>query len=195
MKKLLGLFVAVLVSVGLTGGLVAANSGSLDTTGPDSDNTIEFANESEVDVDNYTRVNAEVRTDQDADSGDALVKHNTTGGDAESGDASNESEVSADLSIDNSSANSAALACACANGSGDDASIENTGPKSSNHITFNNSSSVTVKNDTQVNFKNNVDQDADSGNATVWGNTTGGNATSGSASNSSSTTFSLSVTN
>ncbi len=194
MKKLLGLFAAVLVSVGLTGGLVAANSGSIGTTGPDSVNWVEFAGESDVDVDNDTDVDVSVNTDQDADSGDAEVKHNTTGGDAMSGDAMNESMVEADLSIDNSGSSAAALACGCEDGD-HEGTIENTGPRSENWILFSGSSNVEVDNHTDVDFTSNVDQDADSGDATVSGNTTGGSATSGSASNSSSTVFTLSVTN
>lgn len=196
MKKLLSLVVAILASVGLTGGFVAASSGSLDETGPDSENIILFEDESNVNLNNTTGVSANVVTNQEADSGDAYVKYNTTGGNAESGDAENEASVEADLSVDNSNSSSAALACGCGNGgSSHNADINTTGPNSENKVLFKNKSNVNVNNTTTVSFNNNVSQNTDSGNASVWKNTTGGNATSGGASNSSSTVFSLSVTN
>lgn len=193
-KKLLVTTLAAILSIGLTAGLAAASTGSLDTTGPDSDNSIRFENESEVEVENETDVDADVDIDQNADSGNAEVHGNTTGGDAETGDAMNDSTLEADLSIDNSSSSSAALGggnCGC----DDDGSIENTGPDSNNHIVFSNSHEVEVENDTEVDFDVDVDQDADSGNAEVSHNTTGGSATTGGASNTSSVMFSLSVTN
>lgn len=196
MKKLLSLVVAILASVGLTGGFVAASSGSLDETGPDSENLILFEDESNVSLNNTTGVNASVSTNQEADSGDAYVKYNTTGGDAETGDAENEASLEADLSVDNSGSSGDALACACGSGGGGhDADISTTGPNSENKVIFKNKSNVSVNNTTTVSFNNNVNQNADSGNASVWNNTTGGNATTGNASNSSSTVFSLSVTN
>jgi ferric-dicitrate binding protein FerR (iron transport regulator) len=194
MKKLLGLFAAVLVSVGLTGGLVAAHSGSLDMTGPDSDNEIRYENDSEVRLNNNTDLNADVQSDQHAESGDAKVKYNTEGGDAESGDAENENMVEAEVTIDNSGAGAAALACACVDGDGD-ATIDTTGPNSSNSIVFSNNHSVHVNNNTSVDFTTDTTQHAQSGDATVYYNTSGGNATSGNASNTSSTVFSLSVSN
>lgn len=195
MRKLLRLMVAVFVSVGLTTGVAAAATGSLDNTGPFSDNEIVWENDTDVDIENRTDVNADIRVDQDADSGDAIVKHNTTGGDAESGEVMNESSFDAELSIDNSGSSAAALACGCAGGGNDSASIDTTGPNSDNKIKFDNNTDVRVDNKTNVRFDLNVDQDADSGDADVWGNTTGGSATTGGASNSSSATFNLSVTN
>lgn len=196
MKKLLGLLVAVFAAVGLSGGLAAANSGTIEETGPDSHNEIKYENESNVDLDNNTTVSANINANQDAESGDAKVWGNTTGGDAESGDADNENEVEATLEIDNSGSSSAALSCACQNGGGgSDGSIENTGPDSWNKIKFNDTNNVTVSNNTTVSFTSNTNQSASTGDAWVKHNTTGGDATTGSASNSSSSSFSLSVTN
>lgn len=196
MKKLLGLAAAVLVSVGLTGGIVAASSGSIDTTGPDSSNEVKVNNKSDIDLDNDTRVSANIEAEQDAESGDAKVWHNTTGGDAESGDAENQNDVEASLEVDNSGSSAAALACGCANGSGNfTGSIERTGPDSWNKVEARNESRVNVNNNTTVTYTNSTTQNAKTGDATVAGNTTGGNATTGSASNSSSSSFSLSVKN
>ncbi len=66
MKKLLGLAVAVLVSVGLTGGFAAASSGSIDTTGPDSHNKVKVSQKSDVDLNNNTNVSANIEADQNA---------------------------------------------------------------------------------------------------------------------------------
>lgn len=193
MKKFLATAVIAVAGIILTAGIAAAGTGSIDTTGPDSENSVRFENESDIDVDNDTDVDANVNIDQDADSGDANVKYNTTGGDATSGDTENDSSLEAELSVDNSSSSGAALG---GGQSGDDeGSINMTGPNSENHIVFNNRHEVRVNNNTNVDFDADVNQNANSGNANVWYNTTGGNATSGSASNTSSVVFSLSVTN
>lgn len=194
-KKLASILSAVLASLLLSTGMAAANTGTIDTTGPDSTNTVEFANDTDVDLNNDTDVDADVDVDQDAESGKAEVENNTTGEDAVSGDSENTADVEADLSIDNSSSSSAALqggGCGCGD---DEGTIDMTGPDSTNEITFNNTSNVNVDNDTDVDFDVDVDQDADSGDAEVSHNTTGGGAMSGNVSNTSSTVFTLSVTN
>ncbi len=195
MRKLLRLFAAVLVSMGVTGGMAAAATGSIENTGQGSDNDIVWESESEVYLDNRTDVEFDVDLDQDADSGDARMSANTTGGDAETGDATNESEIEAALTIDNSGSSSDALTCGCVNGGDHEASIDTTGQSSDNRVHFKNESSVRVDNDTDVDVDVDVDQNASSGDAKVWGNTTGGDASTGSATNTSSVVFSLSVTN
>ena len=194
MKKLLRVLAAALFGLSLATGAVAAQTGTIDYTGPESENVIEFENDTDVDLDNDTDVDANVDTDQEARSGEAKVAYNTTGGDATSGDADNQSDVEADVEVDNSSATKYAFGggnCDC----DEEASIDTTGPYSTNVVTFNNKTDVDVDNDTDVDFDSDVDQEAKTGDAKVWGNTTGGNATSGSASNSSSTVFTVSVTN
>lgn len=196
MKKLLGLFAAVLVSLGLTGGIAAANMGAIDTTGPGSYNKINDRDNSRLNLDNDTDVRANITTNQNADTGSARSSFNTTGGGAASGDAENDSQLDADISIDNSGSSSAALACACGSGSSSNSSsIDNTGPLSRNYVEHQDNSRVDVDNDTDVVFTNRVNQAARSGDATVSLNTMGGDATSGNASNSSSTVFSFSATN
>ncbi len=194
MKKLLRLLASIFVSVGLTTGVAAAATGTIGTTGPFSDNDIAWENETDIDVDNETDVDADVDIDQDADSGWAKVGFNTTGGDAESGDAMNDSSFDAEISVDNSGSSSGALSWM--GGGDDEASINGpTGPSSDNSIRFENEVDIDVNNDTDVDFDLDVDQDAESGNASVFGNTTGGSATTGSASNTSSGSFVLTVTN
>lgn len=194
MKKILRAVTAAFASVFLaTGVLVGAQSGSIDTTGPDSDNEIRYENSYDYSVENSTDVEADVSIDQDAETGDAMTTRNTDAGDAETGDADNDSEVEASLDIDNSSSSE----CACTSGPvGDgDASIEKTGPDSNNSVVFENDTNIEINNDTDVNFNTDVEQNASSGDATVSRNTMGGSASTGGASNSSSVVFSLSVTN
>ena len=192
MQKLLRLAAATAISVGFTGAVAAAQS-SIDNTGPDSYNKVKNLSTNSLSVNNDNDVNASNHNDQHAYSGDAKVKHNTTGGDATSGDASNSNSFSASVSIDNSGA------CGCLSGmfGGVDmgGSIDTTGPDSTNVIENKVNNHVTVRNDNDVRVNNYNDQRASSGDATVYGNTTGGDATSGSASNSNSTTLELNISN
>lgn len=195
MKKLFR-YVAVAAVTGLavSGAAAGASSGNIDTTGPDSHNVIEFENEYRTDVDNHNNVSGSNNNPQSASSGDAKVYKNTTGGDAGSGAASNESSLSADISIDNSGSTEAALASG--NGAGDDsAEISNTGPDSYNKVEFENEYKTDVENHNTLSFSNTNTQSASTGNATVSRNTTGGDATSGDASNTSSVDIVFSVTN
>lgn len=194
MKKILRLVAISVMALSFTTGIAAANSADIDTTGPDSTNKIEFDSHNSADVDNNNNLSVSNNNDQEAFSGNAKVKHNTTGGDATSGDASNDSLQSVAASVDNSGSSSAALGGGC--GCGDnDASISNTGPDSYNKVEVSQSSHVDVENNNNVSVSNNNSQSAFSGHATVWGNTTGGDATSGSASNISSQTTTLTITN
>jgi hypothetical protein len=195
MKKFFRSILTGIAAIMLTTGVYAsAQSGSIDTTGPDSDNEISYSNEVDIDVDNDTDVDADVDVDQDADSGNTEVNDNTEGGDAESGDAENDNSVEAEVDVDNSGGNGwlGLDDCICNDG---DATIDKTGPDSTNTVTFDNSYDLDIDNSVDVDFDVDVDQDADSGDAEVTHNTSGGNATSGSASNTSSTVFSLSVKN
>lgn len=194
MKKIIKTSAISLASVLMSVGLVGAQSGSIDTTGPDSDNHIAYENSMDVDVSNDTDVDADVDIDQDADSGNAKVWHNTEGGSAESGSASNDSSVDADLEIDNSESSDISGLVGGGSGNGT-ASIDKTGPDSNNTVTFANEVAIDIDNDVDVDLDVDVDQDADSGDAWVSDNTEGGDATSGDASNTSSTSFSLVVRN
>jgi hypothetical protein len=125
-----------------------------------------------------------VNNEQDADSGDARVADNTTGGDATSGDASNSSNHSVDVYMSNASSNTYAMQWG--NGGNNTGTINNTGPDSTNRVVFESEYNTTVSNTNTTNVTVNNSQDADSGDATVRDNTTGGDATTGDASNTSS---------
>lgn len=197
MKRLLknlGVTTAVAAFVVTPVGLVSAQTGDIDTTGPDSTNKIDFRNDSRFKVHNDNRLSATNNNPQTANSGDAKVYRNTEGGDAESGAASNDSYLAVTAHVDNSG--SGELACGCASDSGDSsASITKTGPDSYNKVEFRNTSSVEVRNNNDISVTNNNSQTATSGDASVSRNTEAGNATSGDASNISTTTIDLSVSN
>ncbi len=181
----------------LSAGFVSAQTGSIDTTGPDSENEIVYESSMQYDVENTTDIQADVELDQDASSGDAEVRHNTEAGDAETGDAENMNEIEASIEIDNSGSSSLGSAdmggCGC--GGDAESSIDRTGPDSTNTISTTHESTVEISNEVDIDFDVDVEQDAESGDATVQGNTIGGSATTGSASNHSSTVFSFSVQN
>ncbi len=193
MKKLLSILAAAVLSIGLTSGAVLAQTGTLETTGPDSTNKVIFENENNVKVDNDADVKLDNKADQDADSGDAKVRKNTTGGDAWTGLAENDTSFIVDGDIDNSGVNEAVLwDDNCCDSEGH---ITETGPGSTNIVKFDNENRVRVDNDTKLDIKNDVDQDATSGDAEVTYNTTGGDAATGDAVNTSYTEISFTVTN
>lgn len=74
---------------------------SIGTTGPDSHNTIEIKNTNKLDVHNDNHVYVNNNNNQGAWTGDASVSHNTTGGDATTGSASNDNSTSTSVSISN----------------------------------------------------------------------------------------------
>ncbi len=195
MHKIAKMTVAVasslsIAAAGLTG---LAGASSIENTGPDSWNKVKSSNYMSTNLTNNNKVGVSNDNDQDADSGDAKVKHNTTGGDATSGDATNDNAFSADLAVDNGGA--WGMGCGCDSAADFDGSITETGPDSSNVIEYKNSVRVNVVNNNSVYVHNDNDQDADSGDAYVYGNTTGGNATSGSASNTNHSSVTLSISN
>ncbi|MEO5499670.1 MAG: hypothetical protein ABIR46_04180 [Candidatus Saccharimonadales bacterium] len=199
MKKLQTLRIAAVtvLGLGLGAGVASAAPGdaSIDNTGPDSYNSVRSENDVDVDVDNDNDVDVKNRSDQRADSGDATVRHNTTGGDATSGDAMNDNWTRVSAEIDNSG--SAAVVAGAVGGGGGSwsGSIDTTGPDSHNTISFENDVDVDINNDNNIDVDNDSDQNAYSGDARVSGNTTGGDATSGDATNINTTEVSIKVTN
>lgn len=193
MKKIVKIAALSVMALSLTGGVAAAHSGTIGTTGPDSVNKIEQKSRSSRDLENNNAVFAVNYNPQDARTGRARVSHNTTGGDATSGDAKNDSLLRARVTVSNSGSNSAALGSG-ASGS-NSGTINNTGPDSYNKIKFENSSRVKVTNNNLVGVVNVNEQKAKSGSARVSGNTTGGDATSGDASNISTNETTISITN
>lgn len=193
-KKAAGVSVLSLGLVVGLAGFAGASSGTIGTTGPDSENEITHESNVDMDVHNDNNVGLTNKNDQYASSGDAEAKDSTTAGGAESGKASNANSVTASVQLDNSQAASSLGSAAGGSGS-NSASITNTGPDSENEVKFESRVNVDVNNDNDVHVYNDNDQTARSGDAEVEHNTTGGNATSGAVSNTSSSNFTVRITN
>ena len=181
-------------SFGLVAGLAGvagASAGVINTTGPDSTNKIVTVNKSHMDVDNNNHLYLSSENSQAASSGNAKVSHNTTGGDAKSGNASNSTALAASVTISNGSS----MGMDGVTTSNGDGTIKNTGPDSENKIVTINKTSVNVENNNCLTVTTSNEQSASTGNASVKDNTTGGDATSGNASNSSSSSFTINIQN
>lgn len=148
-------------------------------------------NNLDIDVNNDTTINNDINVV--AQTGDANVSRNTTGGDAVSGDASAFVNI---INMINSSINSGAAFMGTLNIYGEfdgdilfpqgalDTLIASTGPDSSVDVNNqqNNTLDAEINNNTVID--NNIRANAASGSATVSGNTTGGDAISGNATSS-----------
>lgn len=194
MKKLLRTLAAAFIGIGLSAGVAAAQTGTIGTTGPNSNNQIMHNGTHVATVVSTNTASVGNNTGQRSSTGDAKVKHNTTGGNATSGAAMNASTTSTSGTLSNAGA-AAAAAAAMGSGGSNTGTINNTGPSSNNQVSFNDSHVMTVSSTNMVQVENNTEQCAESGDARVSGNTTGGNATSGAASNTSNTSTSLVLTN
>ncbi|MGB4758944.1 MAG: hypothetical protein WBP26_02710 [Candidatus Saccharimonadales bacterium] len=187
-----------LASLGLVVGLsgaVGASTGSISNTGPDSYNKVSDKQFKLVKVHNKNNLGVSNANSQNAWSGDASVKHNTTGGSATTGAASNANATSVSATVNNA-VGAGAAAAAVNNGAGSNsATISQTGPDSYNAVKFETKSVVTVENKNNLSVSNVSTQTASSGDAKVYDNTTGGSATSGNASNSNTTSVNFNVTN
>lgn len=194
MKKLSRVIGVAVLALSLGSGAVSAATGSISTTGPDSTNQVTVNDEQRSRVNNDNHVRLDNDTYQRASSGRAEVEHNTTGGGASSGDVVNDNLTRATLRLDNTAAATAAVEVSGGLGSVS-GSISNTGPDSTNQVTFNSSSSVHVDNDNHISLDNDTHQSAYSGSAEVSGNTTGGSASSGDATNINTSEFTLTIEN
>jgi len=196
-KQLYRAAAATVLGLSLTTGIVAADTGNIDTTGPGSRNTIRTNLDNRTRVTNHNDIDVNNTNHQTARTGSAQVRWNTHGGDATTGDATNDNQTSADISVDNSAstANLGTFGVGGLGGFDNGASISDTGPGSDNRVDTTVRNNVTVENRNDIDVRNTNNQTATSGNATVSGNTFGGDATSGDASNTNSSQFSISVQN
>lgn len=193
MKKISRIIAIAVLALSLGSGVASAATGTIGTTGPDSNNEITVNNHEKREVRNHNSVRVDNDSKQYAHTGEAEVGHNTTGGDATTGDTANDNMTRANVSVSNVSASHAVLS---SGGSGSDSgSINNTGPDSNNVIKFDNNNSVEVDNHNYVNVDNWSYQTATSGDAKVYGNTTGGDATSGDATNVNTSEFTIRIEN
>lgn len=79
----------------------AVGGGDISNTGPDSASKISTKVYTSTTAKNYNNLSVSNNTTQSAYSGDAEVSHNTTGGDATSGDANNTNSTSVSLNVTN----------------------------------------------------------------------------------------------
>jgi hypothetical protein len=193
MGKLLLGAAAVVASLSLTAGVAAAQTGSVDTSGPGAFVKVEANKKNKVRVYNTNKVDLENRTYQKASSGDAKVKFNTTAGDVSTGDASNANALSATVNLNNTST-LGDLDCLC-EGDGAGLDVDTSGPAAKVFVDANSYNSVKVNNYNKVEVENKTEQKAYSGDASAAFNTTVGDVTTGNASNTNSSSFSVSITN
>lgn len=196
-KKTIGAAVLSLsLLVGLSG-FAGAVDGSIENTGPRSYNTVKSEVERKIRVWNDNDLRLDNDNYQRAYTGDARTTGNTTGGDARSGNASNANALNVTATVDNSaSADDWADVVGGAGGGGESSgTIEQTGPRSTNKITIEDTTDVRINNDNNIRVYNDNNQRASSGDARVSGNTTGGDATTGNATNANTTTVNLTVRN
>lgn len=151
------------------------------TGGPNSNNSTTDNNNNSATINDNTTGTISNQLNSQANSGDTMVLGNTTGGNATSGDTSAETNVLNSLQ----SSTSAPVATFVANINGnvqgnlivDPSQLQPAG----GNTTLNTDNNLTVNAQDTGTINNNLNLDADSGNATVADNTTGGNATSGNA--------------
>jgi len=188
MRKLLRTSATVATALSIAGSGIAgvAGASSVTTQGPDSPIRIRAHNHQTVRNDNDVSVNSS--NSQDAYTGNARVRNNTTGGNATSGMARNNNTTSTTVRISNTS-----LAGSMGGGGGGSDTVRTSGPNSPIRINLSNRTSV--DNDNDVHVTNTSTQTASTGNASVSNNTTGGSARSGDATNTSSTVTSVTVNN
>ena len=159
-------------------------------TGPNSSNTAN--NNLQINTNNANTTNAQINNTLDvgAASGDATVANNTTGGDATSGDAHAVANL---MNIINSVVSSGKSFVGVVNINGNlngdillpqgliDQLISSSGPTSTNNVNTNVTDNSKTTNTTNAGIANNINSTAETGDASVSGNTTGGSATSGQA--------------
>lgn len=199
MNKLTRISATVASSLALVAGFSGmASAHGISDSGRNSHNKISYSNQVRTTVRNTNKVTLTNNNPQTAYSGDANVNCNDDVNGVSTGTASNDSQVQADVNIDNSSSTSSALSGGQGGGSdwsAPEASITDSGRDSNNQISYQNRVTTNVTNDNTVKVTNNNSQTAMSGDANVNNNDDVRNVTTGDATNTSSATFSVNITN
>jgi hypothetical protein len=166
----------------------SGGTGSITNTGPGSSNSTGVNATDNSTSTNTTGVGMHNILISNADTGNAFVINNTTGGSAGSGNATSIASVANLLqSTTNAFGPNTTMFTANINGDVtgdfmfDPSAILATGPGSTNSANNNLTVNSNDTNNTSASITNDVDVGAGTGNATVAGNTTGGNATTGNA--------------
>ncbi|HEX3081851.1 MAG TPA: hypothetical protein VHQ86_01215 [Candidatus Saccharimonadia bacterium] len=165
---------------------------SIAVTGPGSTNVIAENSGSSFRSTNVNEVGVTNSNDQSARSGNVDVSRNTVvGGGVSSGAASNSNSTGTEVNVSNPAVTGVATGGSGTNGS---ASIDTTGPGSTNRISENNRTSFTSTNVNEVAVTNSNNQTARSGNVDVSRNTVvSGDISSGDARNSNGTSTGVGI--
>jgi hypothetical protein len=108
-----------MLSLASAGAAMAADgTADINTTGPNSNNTVNIREDTNVTETNTNHVSVDNNNDQTARSGSAVVSGNTLGGEAVSGNASNFNATTTNVKISNVSAVSAEACCGLGAGPG-----------------------------------------------------------------------------
>jgi len=197
MRKLLLGAATLVTSLGLVGGVAAAQAGGgvIDNTGPGSDASIRTKVKLKTRINNDNDFNITNDNAQVAESGDVEVRRNNGGGSAVSGDARNNNsfQLSADVRNNTSDVIGASAPIDLLDVGG--GRISDTGPGSDATITTKVRSETKVNNHNTFDITNENSQVAESGDVEVSNNNGGGSAVSGDATNTNTTTIQLSVRN
>lgn len=185
------LIVVVMSTIGMTG---FASADSISTTGARSNNVDANTSSENCHVTNTNNLNVRNNNNQQATTGNVVSNGNTVAGDAASGTASNNNNISANIDVDNSAAT-----CGCQqpnqlerSGNG---SISDTGSQSNNTISDTTNIATVVINDNNVTAITSNNQMANSGSVTSVGDTSAGSASSGKATNNNAAAFLLRLSN
>lgn len=171
-----------------TGPSTGTGSPTISNTGPGSSNTTSGSGTIVINGANNNTMNMGNTITQQSTTGAAGVFYNTGAGDATSGNAQSIANI-ANLLQSSANVFGPNTATFVSNINGDvngdfmfdPNAVVNTGPGSNNSATGNNNLTVNQNNNTNAGITNDVNVGANSGDATVAGNTSGGNATSGTA--------------
>lgn len=174
--------------------LIASNVPTVSVTVPGSDNNLSTNVANTATVNNTNNLSAHNTVNATANSGNATVSKNTQGGTATSGSASNTSASATHITAFNLTGRSivgsnSMLVFVNVLGKWVGLIVNAPAGATAAQIGGGITSNTTINNDTTVNnttntaINNNLNLDAESGDATVTGNTKGGNARSGNASN------------
>jgi hypothetical protein len=192
-KQLYRAAAATVLGLSLTTGIVAADTGNIGTTGPNSTNTVTSTKTDNSHVSNLNAVSAFSHNYQTARTGYAKSSTNTGGGNATTGAAMNSTSLTAAVNVSNPNSGNSGSNGVMASNSGTISGP--TGPYSTNTVSSRYTDNSTVMNHNFVNVVSTNSQTATSGDASVDHNTSGGSATSGNATNTSSSNFTFTVTN
>lgn len=193
MKKLIRIAAVTAAFAGFAvPGVVAAQTATVSTEGPNSPAHVRVENELKNRVETHNDLRAKANNYQSAETGNAKVANNTTVGDVGTGNAAADNATYVGAWIDNSTADTS---CGCLTASEPSADVSTQGPNSPVKVSVENEIYNSVEISNHVSLETNNKQHVESGDASAYNNTTVGNVTTGDATASNASTIELSITN